>query len=140
MNQPKPEDLPDCFYRISVKALIWDESKTKILLFQERDGEWELPGGGLEFGATPAEELRRELDEEAGLKAKSIADSPSVVVTSVHDKFGYWIANIAYDVMLESLDFTPTDECVAIQFHTPAEILEINAFTNVKCIARKLIG
>jgi len=46
--------VPDCRYRISIKALILDKDK-RFLLVQEDTGLWELPGGGLEFGEAPQE-------------------------------------------------------------------------------------
>ena len=132
-------NIEDCFYRVSVKALIYNDDRTKILLFQEKGGEWELPGGGLEFGASPHEEIRRELLEESGLVTSYISSAPTNFTTSVHDKFGYWISNLIYEVKLESLDFTPKKECVAIKFFSPAEILEINSFTNTKRLAEQLL-
>lgn len=35
--------IPECFYRVSVKALILDESGERFLLFQESDGKWDFP-------------------------------------------------------------------------------------------------
>jgi 8-oxo-dGTP diphosphatase len=49
MNEDKKVTLPGCYYRISVKALILDETRTKFLVVQELDGRWELPGGGLDW-------------------------------------------------------------------------------------------
>ncbi len=33
-------------------------------------GEWELPGGGIDYGETPEESLAREVKEECGLNVK----------------------------------------------------------------------
>ena len=41
-------DIPECFYRISVKALVLNEARDRFLITQEEDGRWELPGGGLD--------------------------------------------------------------------------------------------
>jgi 8-oxo-dGTP diphosphatase len=42
-------NIPECFYRVSVKALILDDKK-RFLLIREGNGFWSLPGGGLDFG------------------------------------------------------------------------------------------
>ncbi len=44
-------DIP-CTYRISVKAIIKDD-ESRILLLREKDGSWELSGGGLEHVVDP---------------------------------------------------------------------------------------
>lgn len=43
-----PLNIPNCFYRVSVKALITN-NEGKFLLIRENVGKWELPGGGLDF-------------------------------------------------------------------------------------------
>jgi mutator protein MutT len=58
----------------------------KILLVQQRrgpyQGKWDLPGGKIEFGETPAEAVRREFLEETGKKLGEVAcfDHLSVLV------------------------------------------------------------
>jgi 8-oxo-dGTP pyrophosphatase MutT (NUDIX family) len=42
------ENIPNCFYRVSIKALVLDE-QGRFLLCREDNGKWELPGGGLDF-------------------------------------------------------------------------------------------
>ena len=67
--------IPDCYYRTSIKALELDSEK-RFMLIQEADGKWELPGGGLEFGETPHECLRREINEEMGVDIITIRSAP----------------------------------------------------------------
>lgn len=54
--------------RISTKALIKDGEK--ILLVQEPDGKWELPGGKPDFAEHMEDTIRRELREELGIEAE----------------------------------------------------------------------
>ena len=60
----KADGLP-----ISVKAVITLENK--VLLLQEHDKEWELPGGKLDEGEDLEQTLHREVFEETGLTIKS---------------------------------------------------------------------
>lgn len=110
-----PEQIPNCFYRISIKALVLNESRDKFLVVRQPDGWWDLPGGGLDWGMIPQEDLSREVMEEMGLKTTFIAEQPSYLFTGPNRK-GYWFANILYETELESLDFTPSDECEEVWF------------------------
>jgi 8-oxo-dGTP diphosphatase len=73
-------DTVPCIYRISVKATIKDESG-RILLLREKDGSWELPGGGLEHGEDAKEALAREIAEETGLTVEWMSDHPETFWT-----------------------------------------------------------
>lgn len=115
--------VPDCFYRVSVKALVVDSSH-KFLLVREDNGLWELPGGGLDFGENPREGLRRELLEEMALEAKSISDKPEFFFSAIHPK-GHHIVNAVYRTVLFHLDFVPSSECREIRFFSPVEVFQI---------------
>lgn len=122
--------IPDNYYRTSVKALILNDEK-KFLLTKESDGKWELPGGGLDFGETPQECLRREIKEEMGLEATYIATQPAYFYAVKHSKY-QWITNVLFEVTLENLDFTASDECTEIRFFTKYEALKEELFSNVQ--------
>ena len=58
----------DYLYRISLKALIYNDAG-QILVVKEVDRTyWDLPGGGMDFGETIESSLKRELLEEVGYK------------------------------------------------------------------------
>ena len=128
------ENLPSTFYRVSPKALVLSEDRKKFLVVLEDNGYWELPGGGLDFPETPEESLRREIKEEMGLTATDIAKQPSYVLIGENMK-GVKSINLVYEVKLNDLNFTPSDECVELRFISPEEIDTINAFRNVKELA-----
>src|SRR3989338_9133415 len=109
-------NIPDNFYRTSIKALILDEQK-RFLLILENKGLWELPGGGLDFGEKPADCLRRELKEEMGLEVTNINDRPSYFITAPRGK-KEWKSNVIYETKLKDLNFKPSDECVELRFFT----------------------
>jgi len=129
-------EIKNCFYRVSIKALVLNETRDKFLLCKEADGRWELPGGGLDWGTTPQEDLPRELMEEMGLKAKWIADNPCYFLTgeSTHTPTTP-IANVLYETELEHLNFTPSDECMEIRFVNSEDIQSMNTFMGPQKLA-----
>lgn len=122
--------VPNCFYRISIKALIRDEQK-RFALSLEKNGLWDLPGGGLDFGESPKEALIREIKEETGLKVTEMAPNPTYVVPAPHRKVPLWVCNLIYDTKVKNLNITPSDECVKLKFFTKKEALKEKLYVNV---------
>ncbi|MDE2037803.1 MAG: NUDIX hydrolase [Patescibacteria group bacterium] len=124
--------FPECFYRVTVKGLCVRDGK--VLLVRESaatlSGKWELPGGGLDLGEDIHEGFKREIKEEMGLDVKAMSKEPVYVWThryeANHRDIGwYYSLVLAYEFELESLDFTPTEECEAIGFFSKEELAGI---------------
>lgn len=126
----------DCTYRVSIKGLAKNENG-EYLLIKEDNGLWEIPGGGLEFGENSEEALRREIFEEMGLTLSFISEHPILILNTVN-LIGEPILNICYSITFTNLNFTQSKECMEIKFFKPNEMLELDAYHNVKEIGRIL--
>lgn len=116
-------NIPNNFYRISVKALILNDEK-KFLLAKESNGLWEILGGGLDYGETAKDCLVRELKEETGFEVIEISESPKYFVTGEHITIpGTHKALLIYEVKVKDLNFVKSDECVEIKFFSKEEAL-----------------
>ena len=57
--------------RLGCSAMLFDEKREKILLTRRTDnGQWCLPGGGVDPGESVAEACAREMLEETGLEVR----------------------------------------------------------------------
>jgi 8-oxo-dGTP pyrophosphatase MutT (NUDIX family) len=54
--------------RVSVNAFILDDAGRVLLQRRSDNGNWNMPGGGLELGESLSEALKREVCEETGLE------------------------------------------------------------------------
>lgn len=133
------EEIQNCFYRISAKALIWNEMRDKFLITEEDNGIWELPGGGIDWGESPQDSIIREIKEEMGLEVTSVKNIPAFFLTFKNLQ-GAWRSNIIYETEVSHLNFTPSSECVAIKFVSPVEVLQMKTFPNVQLLADHLKG
>jgi 8-oxo-dGTP diphosphatase len=127
-------DIPNGFYRLSIKGLILDETGKKFAIVLEDNGWWELPGGGLDWGESPEDCLKREIKEEMGLTVTHVAKFPSYLLTGKNMK-GNWTANVVYEIKVQNLNFTLSDECQELKFVSPEEVESLNAFRTVKELA-----
>jgi 8-oxo-dGTP pyrophosphatase MutT (NUDIX family) len=66
---------------IPQKALF--ENEGKVLLVQDANGKWELPGGRLSVGETPIDGLKREIKEELGADIEPVRIFDTVVFTGL---------------------------------------------------------
>ncbi|AWW32121.1 NUDIX hydrolase [Echinicola strongylocentroti] len=128
--------IPECFYRISVKALILDE-EGRFLLIREDNGMWDLPGGGLDHGELPHQGLNREMQEEMGIVPEVIADDPAFFFTFTNPK-GLPAANVIYRAKISQLDFIPSAECVALRFIGLEEVENLTVYPNIPILVRLL--
>jgi len=130
--------MHNCFYRIGCKALIYDESKTKVLLFREENGKYDFPGGGLGWEEEPQTAITRELQEESGLEVVRIDSKPSYMITGEVDilpkdyKEKFHIALVFYETTVKNLEFTPSEECQGLGFFTKEEALQLDCYSTVK--------
>ena len=125
--------MPECQYRVSIKALIYDENK-KILLCKEESWNWDFPGWWLDHWEDYQACLKRELFEEMWLKVKEISDNPSFFITAnkSESQFRPWTVNIFYEIKVQNIDFTKSNECIEIWFFNPDEIWKLQWNPNLK--------
>lgn len=131
MTKKNYDQVPPCFYRLSVKALIIDENK-RFLMTKESNGKWDILGGGLDHGENPRLGLKREVVEEAGLDIYDIDERPAYFTSFPHQRTGTYLANLFYECKIKNLDFTPSRECTKLKFFSRQEALEVDIWDHIK--------
>ena len=122
-------DSKPCTYRVSVKAIIKD-SDGRVLLLQEADGQWDLPGGGLEHNESVQDGLAREVLEETGYRVTSVSEQPVAFWTINRPEFSVlqWFAFVAYEVSVTG-KYAPAqdtnDAAVAAKYVSGQEALQL---------------
>jgi len=122
---PRLPAIRHCLYRIAVKAIIIRDGR--LLLVQEQDDEWwSIPGGGVDYGETVDQALRRELSEELGVdpEAVQIDDTVQFVAIGAIVK-GIPKANLFYRVQVPTETIQPTAHVTEHKWCTADEISKL---------------
>jgi 8-oxo-dGTP pyrophosphatase MutT (NUDIX family) len=103
----------DLLFMPSVQALIRDDAG-RILLVRHVEGRWQLPGGAVDPGETPAGALRRECMEEMGVVVEPVRivgvyGGPNHRITYSNGDEAAWIATI-FEARLVSGEPAPSDD------------------------------
>lgn len=121
------QHFPPNFFRVSIKGLVVNDGN--VLLIDEgpkQGGRWELPGGGLDFGEDIHGALKREIEEEIGLKVMHISEKPTYVWTwrfeNTRDMEWFYSLVIAYKIKVADFTIDPTKEFKKIGFFSKEEL------------------
>ncbi|MDB5162984.1 MAG: hypothetical protein JWN28_591 [Candidatus Saccharibacteria bacterium] len=119
----KQGQYPESFYRVSVKAVIQNDSGEVLAVHEGED--WTLPGGGVDHGEDPLTALKRELYEEAFITSKFEAEfigTESFYVDS-KDAMAFWLI---YKVNMteHNFSFKPGEDADEVAFRNPADFIK----------------
>ena len=113
--------------RLGCSAVIFDKTRTKVLLTRRADnGLWCVPGGAMESGESAAEACEREVFEETGLKVRlkrlaGVYSNPDQLViypdeTKVH------MVVLGFEAEVLSGELSLSDETTVVGFFSFAEM------------------
>lgn len=98
-----PVDFPNTFYRVSLKAVIKNDTG-QVLCVKEDGSDWSLPGGGLNHGEAVLDGLARELNEEISSDGAAFSAIPVGVDTMWIGSKRAWLMWVVYGVEFEDFD------------------------------------
>ncbi|MGI6103226.1 MAG: NUDIX hydrolase [Patescibacteria group bacterium] len=123
--------MPNSIFRVSAKALVFDD-QGRLLLLKESDGRWEIPGGGIDDNESPRETIVREIHEECGLAARVLDEQPTAVWSVSHnDQFDFLY--LGYRTAVDDIaGFVPSEECVELKYIALADARALPACPSLK--------
>ena len=102
----------DYLYRISLKALIYNDAGQILVVKEINRTYWDLPGGGMDYDEDFESSLKRELYEEVGYKGDLYIERLDANQICFYCR-----------VWPENFDFIPGEEGDEIMFINPEELL-----------------
>ena len=118
--------------KMDSRAVCFKEDK--LLLAQESDGKWSIPGGWIDIDQTLSQNLVKEAWEEAGAKVK-----PNFII-ALHDwkthaskkytKLPFQICKVFVYCDIGSMDFHPNSETLQAEFFSKDNLPELSIGKN----------
>lgn len=102
--------------KVDTRAVCWEGDK--ILLVQENDGRWSLPGGWMDITETISSNTEKELYEESGLRGQAQR------VIAIHDHHTHNQVNQLFTIIKIFVECTVTGG----EFHANSETLDMAFF------------
>ncbi len=120
------------FYRVAIKALIFDAERRLAVVINE-DGLAELPGGGWEQNESIPDCIAREVLEETGGVVKRVGSI--VLVARGKSRHGWPVVRLALSVELQDTSsLKPGNDMQAVRFLTKEEFLHQDFDTTDRAI------
>ena len=113
--------------RPSVSAVIFDR-RGRLLLQQRSDGgQWGLPGGSMEIGESVADAVRREVQEETGLRVSvrrlvGVYSAPERQVVRYPDGNVWHYVNVCFECAARGGELQTCDETLALEYFAPRRL------------------
>jgi 8-oxo-dGTP diphosphatase len=118
--------IPDSkSFQIDIKGLVFNDAG-KLMLLQEPQGTWDLPGGRMEHGETFEQTLKRECQEEMGVNCNVLDTIPYYAWPVKWTTKNIYLVYLAFRITVDSYDFKQTNECCGYDFFTPGEMDTVN--------------
>jgi ADP-ribose pyrophosphatase YjhB (NUDIX family) len=117
--------------RVGCSAILWDETRTKLLLTRRSDnGKWCIPGGGMDAGEDVQECCAREMWEETGLVVEvgrllGVYSSPHRLLEYA-DGNRWQVVIFNFEVMAVRGDLTLNEEVTEFGYFTWDEIQQLD--------------
>jgi 8-oxo-dGTP diphosphatase len=103
-------------HSVSVAAVALDNHGSVLVIKRRDNGAWQLPGGILELHETIEDGLRREVEEETGVKVEPVR------LTGVYKNMKLGVVALVFLARPISGTPGPTDESVAVEWWHPDRV------------------
>ncbi len=118
------------FTQVVVLAIIKKQNKYLFTLRNDENStihnQWQIPGGGLEFGEKPEETLHREVREELGTKINLIHPEPFVDTEIRGTWQGIFISYLC-ELQDQNAEITINEEASEYKWFTLEELREVES-------------
>jgi 8-oxo-dGTP diphosphatase len=119
-------DIDDCLYRVAIRVLIVQNDKV-LLVKENSDDWWALPGGGVDHGETVEATLMREIEEELGVPADEITSDFQIVYYNIGNVVNAVPRmNLFFKASVPEASLKKTDHVAEWRWFTKADLLEVN--------------